>query len=123
MRKKEIENELTVTSVSSKDDIVILDLKFTEPRSKEPTEQQLQKAIEPLPTSQMEKAGRDVAKGYFDVVQRQMQTTTQSLAQILPPTLPPNTIRITLSKQEYVELGRPAVFDKLTLKLSMKTAP
>lgn len=118
VKKKEIEKEVIVTNVGSKGDSVILDLRFTKPRFEEPTEQRLENIIEPLPKSAMEKVGRDVAKGYMDQVQKQIRLSAQSLAQILPPTLPPDTIQITLSKQEYEEIGRPTVFDKLTLKLT-----
>ena len=118
IKKKEFESELVVANIFTKDDKVTLDLRFTKPRFEEPTEQRLENIIEPLPKSAMEKVGRDVAKGYMDQVQKQIRMSAQSLAQILPPTLPPDTIQITLSKQEYEEIGRPTVFDKLTLKLT-----
>lgn len=119
-KKKEIENEVIVANVGKKGDSVVLDLRFTEPRFEEPTEQRLERVIEPLPKSQMEKAGREVAKGYMDVVQKQLQKQVQPMTRIFPRHLPPDTIRITLSKQEYIKLGRPTVDDKLTLKLGMK---
>jgi len=65
----------------------------------------------------MERAGRDVAKGYMSVFQKQMQDTAQTLQTFLPPTSPPNIIRITLTKDEYEKLGKPTVFDRLTLAL------
>ena len=118
VKKKEIEREVIVTNVGAKGDSVILDLRFTKPRPEEPSEQRLENIIEPLPKSAMEKVGRDVAKGYMAEVQKQIHASAQSLAQILPPTLPPDTIQMTLSKQEYEEIGRPTVFDRLTLKLT-----
>lgn len=123
IKKKKIEIELIVTNVGLRGDTVILDLSFTKPRPKEPTQQQLEKIIEPIPKSQMEKMGREVAKGYMEVVQKQMQKGIQDLARVLPSPLPPDTIRIPLSKQEYIELGRPAVLDKLTLRLGTKISP
>ena len=117
---KEIEKEVIVTNVRSEDDIVILDIRFTKPIGKEPTEQRLLDRIEPIPKSQAEMMGRDVAKGYLSAVQDQIQRQMQSLTQIVPPPLPKDMIRITLSKQEYVKIGRPTVFDKLTLKLQIK---
>lgn len=120
VEKKEIEIEVIVTNVRSRGESVILDLRFAKPRSREPTERQLEDVIQPLPKSPMEKAGRDVAKGYVDVLQRQMQKQLQSIPQFLPPTPPPDTIRVTLSRKEYLKLGRPTVEDKITLVLSAK---
>jgi len=34
-----------------------------------------------------------------------------------------DAIQIVLSKQEYLDIGRPTVDDKLTLKLRMKAVP
>lgn len=120
-RKKEFESELIVTNILTRDDRVTLDLRFTKPRFEEPIKKRLQNVIEPIPKSQMEKMGRDYMKGVMDVAQRQMQQQMQPLTHLFPRPPPPNTVRITLSKQEYVEIGKPAVFDKLTLKLRMKT--
>jgi hypothetical protein len=39
----------------------------------------------------------------------------------IPATSTPDTIRISLSKQEYADIGRPTVDDKIVLKLGMKT--
>ena len=116
--KKEIEKEVIVTNVSSKGDSVILDLRFTKPKFEEPTEQQLEKVMEPLAKTPMEQVMRDAAKAYGQEIQKQTQANAQMLQTLLPPTPPSDIIRIFLSKQEYVELGRPTVFDKLTLTLS-----
>ena len=120
VEKKEIEIEVIVTNVRSRGESVILDLRFAKPRFEEPTERRLEDVIEPLPKSPMEKAGRDVAKGYAHVIQRQMQKQMQSIPQFLRPTPPPDTICVTLSKEEYLKLGRPTVEDKITLVLSAK---
>jgi hypothetical protein len=117
-QKKEIEKEVIVTNIGSKGDNIILHLRFTKPLLEKPSERQLVEAMEPLPKSQMEKMGREYAKGYMGIVQEQLRASTQSLTQILPPAFPSDTIRIILSKQEYEEIGRPTVFDKLTLKLA-----
>lgn len=114
-KKKEIEKELIVTNVRSKDDNVILDLRFIQ--FKGPTKHQLQKIIDPMPKSEMEIMGKDIAKGYMEIMQKQIQP----ISQLLPTAPPPDTIQITLSEQEYVEIGRPTVLDKLTLKLTIKT--
>lgn len=119
MEKKEIESEVIITNVNSRGDKIILDLR-TKPQVEEPTEPRMDKIIEPLPKSDMERMGREVAKGYMEVVQKQMQESTQALQTFLPPTSPPNTIRITLTKDEYEKLGKPTVFDKLTLTLSAR---
>ena len=117
VRKKEIKKEVIVTNVGSKGENVILTLSFTRPRFEEPTEQILDRAIEPIPKSQAEKMGRDYAKGVMDVMQKQLQTHAQQIAPIFPSRPSPYTFQITLSKQEYEEIGKPTVFDKLTLKL------
>lgn len=117
-QKKEIEKEVIVTNIGSKGDNIILHLRFTKSLLEKPSERQLVKAMEPLPKSPMEKMGREYAKGYMNIVQEQLRANTQSLTQILPPAFPSDTIRIILSKQEYEEIGRPTVFDKLTLKLA-----
>ncbi len=114
---KEIEFEVIIITVNSKGEEVILDLRTTKPQIEESSEQRLARAIEPLPKSDMERMGREVAKGYMDVVQKQMQESTQVFQTFLPSTSPPNTIRLILSKGEYEQLGKPTVFDKLTLKL------
>lgn len=118
-QKKEIKKEVIVTNVGSKGNNITLHLRFTKPLLEKPSdEHRLVRAMEPLPKSQMEKMGREYAKGYMDIVQEQVRASTQSLTQILPPAFPSDTIRIILSKQEYEEIGRPTVFDKLTLKLT-----
>lgn len=114
-KKKEIEKELIVTNVRSKDDSVILGLRFIQ--FKGPTKHQLQNIIDPMPKSEMEKMGKDIAKGYMEIMQKQMQP----ISQLLPHAPPPDTIQITLSEKEYIEIGRPTVLDKLTLKLRIKT--
>lgn len=119
-KRKELETELIVTDVRSQDDTVTLDLRFTKPRFEKPSKQQLENVIQPMASSQMERMGSDMARGYMSVVQKQIQQQMRQLEQIIPPTPPPDVIRITLSKQEYVELGRPTVDDKLALKLQMK---
>lgn len=120
--KKEFETELIVTNVRSKNDSVILSLRLTKPRIEKSTEQRLGQVIEPLPKSQMEKMGSDIAKGYMNVLQKQMQQSTQMLQPLFPPRTPPHTLQITISKQEYSEIGRPTIDDKLILKLKMKAA-
>ena len=121
MKEKEFECELIVINVSSKDDTVTLDLRFVRPPFSEPKERRLEDIAEPLPKTPMEKMGRDMGKGYMDAVAKQLQASTQQLSQILPSTRPPpDTIRITISKQEYTELGRPTIDDKLTLTLKMR---
>ena len=120
-KKKEFETELVVTNVSSKDDSVILSLRFTKSRIEKPTERRLGQLIEPLPKSEMERMGREVAKGYMNAMQKQMQQTTQMFQPLFPARTPPDTLRITLSKQEYSEIGRPTIDDKLILRLRMKT--
>lgn len=122
VKKKEFESELIVTNILTKDDRVTLDLRFAETRFEETKEKRLVKAIEPLPKSPAEKVGRDYMKGVMEVAQRQMQQQMQPLTHLFPSPPPPDTVRITLSKQEYVEIGKPAVFDKLVLRLRMKTA-
>jgi hypothetical protein len=57
MKKKEFESELIVINVRSKMESVILDLRFTKPRFKEPSKQQLENIIQPIPKSEMEKWG------------------------------------------------------------------
>ena len=121
MKEKEFECELIVINVSSKDDTVTLDLRFAQPHFREPTERRLEDIAEPLPKTPMEKMGRDMGKGYMNAVTKQMQEAQQQMAQIFPSTRPPpDIIRITISKQEYVELGRPTIDDELTLTLRMK---
>ena len=115
-----MKKKVVVIAVTSKEDSVALDLRFADLKFGEPTQQQLENVIEPLPKSSMEQAGRDVAKGYMDVLQRQLQQGMGSLQSMMAPTLPPDTIRIFLSKQEYFEIGRPTVYDKLTLILKMQ---
>ena len=117
VRKKEIEKKVIVTNVGSKGDNVILHLRFTKLLLEEPTERKLEGVIEPLPKTQMEKMGREYAKGVMDVMQKQVQKQIPPLTRIFPSRLPSDTIQITLSKQEYEEIGKPTVFDKLTLKL------
>ncbi len=119
--EKKVENVVIVTNLRSKGDSVLVDLRFTEPTAEEPTRERLERIIEPLPNSPMEKAGREVAKGYIDVMQKQLQQQMRQLQPFLPATPPPDIIRITLTKEEYVELGRPTVFDKLILTLRLKT--
>lgn len=120
-KEKEFEGELIVVNVGSKGDRVTLDLRFPEPRFKDPQKRRLEEIVEPLPKSQTERMGRDMAKGYMDVVTQQMQKRQQQITQIFPSTRPPpNIIRITISKQEYTELGRPTIDDKLTLTLKME---
>ena len=118
--KKEIENEVIVTNVGLKGDSVILELRFPKLKVEESTEKRLERAVEPMPKTPMEQAGRDVAKGYLSEVQKQVQQSMTAMQSLLPPTPQPDTIRITLSKQEYEELGKPTVFDKLVLTLRMK---
>ena len=120
-RKKAFESELIVTNVSSKDDKVILSLRFVKPRFKETPKRRLEEVIEPLPKSGMEKAGREIAKGYASVFQKQINQIQRSTPFLRPP-LPHDTIQITLSKEEYVEMGRPTIDDKIVLKLRMRPA-
>lgn len=119
VKKKEFESELIVTNILTKDDTVTLDLRFTKPRFEKQTEPRLEEVIQPKST--MEKFGRDYMKGAMDVAQRQVQQQMQTLTPLFPRPPPPDTVRITLSKQEYVEIGKPTAFDKLVLKLRMKT--
>jgi len=60
----------------------------------------------------MEKMARESAKAYAAEIQKQLKTGMQSLEKIFP-TLPTDTIRIILSRQEYEKIGKPTVFDKL----------
>ena len=121
VKKKEFESEVIVANLLTKDDRVTLDLRFAEPRSEEPREKRLAKVIEPIPKSPAEQVGRDYMRGVMGVAQRQMQQQMQPLTDLFPRPPPPDTVRITLSRQEYMEIGKPAVFDKLILKLRMKT--
>ncbi len=116
---KEIEKEVIVINVRSEDDMVILDIEFTKPVREKPTEQRLLDRMEPIAKSEAESMGRDLARGYLSAVQDQMQRQMRPLTQLLPSPIPKDTIRITLSKQDYVKMGRPTVFDKLTLKLGI----
>jgi hypothetical protein len=115
--QKGIEKEVIVTAITSKENSVTLDLRFADLRFREPTQQQLENIIEPLPKSPMEQAGRDVAKGYMEILQKQLQQGVSSLQTMMAPTLPPDTIRIFLSKQEYFNIGKPTVYDTLILTL------
>jgi hypothetical protein len=117
---KEVENEVIVTNVGLKGETIILELRFTKPKLEESTEKRFEKAIEPIPKSHMEQMGREVAKGYMNEVQKTMQQSMSAMQSLMPPSLPFDTIRFTLSKQEYEQLGRPTVFDKLLLTLKMK---
>jgi len=115
------ENELVVTSVASKDDSVTLSLRFPKPRLDEQPKLKMENIAEPLAKTQMEKAGMDVAKGYMAVVQKQIQQQAQQLGQIFPRPPPSDIIAITISKQEYENLGRPTVHDAIALTLKKKT--
>ena len=119
--KKEFKGELIVKNVRSEDDRVILDLRFAKPRFEETSKKQLEKIVQPVFKTKAEQFGRDYAKGVMDVMTKQVQQQTQQLSQFLPPIPPPDTIKITLSKQEYAEIGRPTVDDKLILKLKKKS--
>jgi len=118
IEKKRIETEVTIITVNSRGDIVSLDLRTTPPEVAESTEPRLDRIVEALPKSEMERMGRDMAKGYMSVVQKQMQESAQALQTFMPPTSSPNIIRMTLTKDEYEKLGKPTVFDKLILTLS-----
>lgn len=59
-----------MTNVRSKGNSVILDLRFTKPQFEKPTEQRLENVIETLPKSQMEKVGREYAKGFMNVIKK-----------------------------------------------------
>ena len=114
--EKKVESEVVITNVSSKGDKIILDLATRQ--VEEPIEQRLDNIIEPLPKTEMEKMGMEAAKGYMNVIQKQFQESMQGLQTLLPPAVSPNIIRITLTKYQYEKLGKPTVFDKLTLTLS-----
>jgi hypothetical protein len=116
-KKREIESEVTIVNVNSKGDTVILDLRTAQPDVEESTQPRLDHIVDSLPKSEMERVGRDMAKGYMSVFQKQMQESAQALQTFLPPASPPNIIRITLTKDEYERLGKPTVFDKLNLSL------
>lgn len=120
--KKEFEDEVIVVNVRSRGNSVILDLRFTKPRVEGTTKLRPEVVVEPLGESETERMARQVARGTMKAIasaQRQMQQ--QMRVPFLPSTSPFDTIQIVLSKQEYMEIGRPTVDDKLTLKLKMKT--
>ncbi len=122
VEKKEFEDELTVINVSLRGNTVILNLRFTKPRVEDTSKLRPENIVEPLSQSEAERMARQVARGTMQAIasaQRQMQQ--QMRVPFLPSTSPFDTMQIVLSKQEYREIGRPTVDDKLTLKLKMKT--
>jgi len=122
VEKNDFEEEVVVINVGSRADNIVLDLRFTKPRSKQQDKLRPENIIQPISGSEMERAGRAVAKGYMSEIQKQMQQQVQTLTRIMPIT-PSDIIQITLSKQDYVKMGKPTVDDKLTLKLRMKAVP
>jgi hypothetical protein len=118
VEKKEFEDELTVINVSLRGNTVILNLRFTKPRVEDTSKLRPENIVEPLSQSETERMARQVARGTMQAIQKQMQQ--QMRVRFLPPTSPFDAIQIVLSKQEYLEIGRPTVDDKLTLKLRMK---
>jgi hypothetical protein len=117
VKKKEFEDELTVINVSLRGNTVILNLRFTKPRVEDTSKLRPENIVEPLSQSEAERMARQVTRGTMQALQKQMQQ--QMRVRFMPPT-PFDAIQIVLSKQEYLDIGRPTVDDKLTLKLRMK---
>jgi len=49
---------------------MLLDLRFIKPQFEKQTEQRLENVIETLPKSQMEKVGREYAKGFMNLIKK-----------------------------------------------------
>ncbi len=114
--KKEFGDEVIVVSVRSTRNNVILDLKFTKPRVEESSGLRPEVVIEPLHEGETERMVRQVTQGTIQALQQAQRQMRGSF----PPVSPFDIIRIVLSKEKYIEMGRPTVDDKLTLKLRMK---
>jgi len=117
VEKKEFEDEVVVVSVYSRGNNVILDLKFTKPRIEETPKLRPEVVIQPLSESGTDKMIRQVTQGTMQAIQRAQQ---QMRSPFSPSTSPFDIIHLVLSKKEYIEMGRPTIDDRLTLRLGMK---